>query len=89
MFPGAVEVFSIVGKAEGVHGGFDLIAEVDFLFVEFYVFQDNFVHVIFGFGRVVLGGSVFGFADFFISGSNYRFIVVGIEEGVNLVKGLS
>lgn len=50
MLPGSVEVFSIVGKTERIHGGFDLIAEFDFFFVKFYVFQDNFVDAIIGFG---------------------------------------
>lgn len=49
MLSGSVEVFSIVGKTERVHGSFDLIAEFDFFFVEFYVFQDNFFGAIIGF----------------------------------------
>lgn len=31
---------------------------------------------------------MFSFADFFISGSNYRFIVVRIEQSVDLIESL-
>jgi hypothetical protein len=50
MLPGSIEVFSIIGKTERIHGGFDLIAEFNFFFVEFYVFHDNFIDAIIRFG---------------------------------------